>query len=183
MYKKMKKMKNANIFTIFNDILCNFNIYCNFIMRHYVLDGHNILFKDTEFKTTFSTDPAHALNMLIVRCQRIISGKKKKCSIFFDGAPPGNIASSIQNVQVTFSYNRSADALIKSLIARSKNPRNLIVVSDDAEIQRYARAHSCEVLPVRRFLKETLQSGESNDPEKPTTDDLSIEEWLRLFKK
>lgn len=152
-------------------------------MRHYILDGHNILFRDAGLKSILSADPARALNVLIVRCQRIISGKNKKCSVFYDGAPPGNIVSGIKNVQVTFSYNRTADALIKSLIARSKNPRNLIVVSDDAEIQRYARAHSCEILPVRRFLKETLQSGESNDPEKPTTDDLSIEEWLRLFKK
>lgn len=160
-----------------------FYVYCDFIMRHFILDGHNILFKDPESKAVISTDPGRALNGLIVRCQRITSGKKKKCSILFDGAPPGNIVSNIPNVQVTFSYKRPADALIKSLIARSKNPRNLIVVSDDHEIQNFARAHSCEIQSVRRFLRDTLPSTTTDDSEKPFTDDLSIEEWLRLFKK
>ncbi len=152
-------------------------------MRHFILDGHNILFKDNYPKNRVSGDPANAFNKLIFRCQRLISGKSKKCTVFFDGAPPGDIITGINNVQVTFSYNRSADNLIKSLIARSKNPRNLIIVSDDAEIQKFARVHSCELLSVKRFLTETLQSGESADPEKPTTDDMSIEEWIRLFNR
>lgn len=152
-------------------------------MRHFILDGHNIIFKDIGLKSRVSANPAYAFNKLIFSCQRLTSGKTKKCTIFFDGTPPGEIITGIKNVQVTFSYNRSADNLIKSLIARSKNPRNLIIVSDDAEIQKFARVHSCELLPVKRFLTETLQSGASDAPEKPTTDDMSIEEWIRLFNK
>ena len=152
-------------------------------MRHFILDGHNIIFKDNGLKGRVSADPAYAFNKLIFRCQRLISGKSIKCTVFFDGTPPGEIITGIKNVQVTFSYNRSADNLIKSLIARSKNPRNLIIVSDDAEIQRFARVHSCELQSVKRFLTETFRSGAADDPGKPTTDDMSIEEWIRLFNQ
>jgi predicted RNA-binding protein with PIN domain len=150
-------------------------------MRHYILDGHNILLKKNVLKSRVPGDPAQVFNQLILRCQRFVSGKSKKCTVFFDGAPPGDIIKGIKQVQVTFSYNQTADSMIKSLIERSKNPRNLIIVSDDTEIQRFARVYSCEIQSVKRFLTDILQPSGSDYPEKPTTDDLSIEEWLRLF--
>ncbi len=152
-------------------------------MRHFVLDGHNILFKDAGSKSALSSDPSRTLNRLVTRCKRIVAGKNNKCSIIFDGSPPGDIISNTDNVQVTFSYDRSADSLIKSLIARSKNPRNLVVISDDVEIQKFARAHSCRIQSVRQFLNQILQPGAADESEKTDADDLSIEEWLRLFKK
>lgn len=183
MYKKMKKMKNANIITIFTYIFGIYTLKRCQTMRHYLLDGHNVILKSERLKSVFSSDAGRAMNELIIRCQRIVAGKNKKCTIFFDGAPPGDLVTGSNNIHVKFSYDRTADALIKSLIARSKNPRNLIVISDDAEIQRFARAHSCALETVRNFLNSAMQTGQDEEQEKPSTDDLSIEEWLRIFNK
>lgn len=152
-------------------------------MRLYIIDGHNVLFRENRLNLNFSNDPARAMNRLILRCQRLVSGKNISCRIIFDGNPPGDIITTVAGVRITFSYENSADALIKSLIARSANPRNLIVVSDDVEIQKYARVNSCKILSVPNFLSVLSDSSELNETEKPTSDDTSIEEWLRLFKK
>jgi hypothetical protein len=152
-------------------------------MRHYVLDGHNILHRGDLAKQSIKARPDLAMNALILRCQQIVTGKKSTCSVFFDGAPPGNVNTHTRNVHVAFSYDRSADSLIKSLIERSKNPRTLIVVSDDAEIQRFARAHSCTIQSVSVFLSGTLRSEERETDEKTIPDNVSIEEWLRLFNE
>jgi predicted RNA-binding protein with PIN domain len=152
-------------------------------MRHYVLDGHNILHRGALVKQSIKARIDLAMNALILRCQRIVTGKQSTCSVFFDGAPPGNVDKNIKNVHVAFSYDRSADSLIKSLIERSKNPRNLIVVSDDAEIQRFARAYSCTIQSVSVFLSGTFRSEDREMNEKTIPDNISIEEWLRLFNE
>jgi len=149
---------------------------------HYILDGHNILHQDPGVKRTLSSDPSHAINGLISRSHRFIAGKSNKCTICFDGHPPGDINTNIKNIQVTFSYNRDADSLIKSLIARSNNPKNIVVISDDTEIQRFARVHSCGIISTSQFLNQRRFGPEQDSIDKPDTDDLSIQEWLQLFK-
>jgi len=152
-------------------------------VKHYILDGHNIMHKEPEWRSILSSNPVQALNKLILVCQRITAGKNKKCTIYFDGSPPGDIIKGGKNIQVTFSYDRDADALIKSLIARSKNPRNLVIISDDSEIQRTARAYSCGIQSVQKFLTEITSNRDTDESDKPPVNDISIEEWLRLFNK
>jgi len=152
-------------------------------VKHYILDGHNILHKDSGDQPRNTAGRAQACNGLIMRCQRFIAGTANKCTVVFDGHPPGEIATDIKNVHVTFSYDREADTIIKSFIERSKNPRNLIVVSDDTEIKNFARVHSCTILSVAAFLKKINESGNTGESEKPSVDDLSIQEWLKIFNK
>jgi len=152
-------------------------------VKHYILDGHNIIYKNSSNQPRSTSGRAQACNGLIMRCQGLIAGTTNKCTVFFDGHPPGEIATGIKNVQVTFSYDREADTIIKSFIERSKNPRNLIVVSDDTEIKNFARVHSCTILSVAAFLKKINESGKTVDSEKPSVDDLSIHEWLKIFNK
>lgn len=68
-------MKNANIIRIFTYIICYFPTIPGSGVRHLVLDGHNILFKDPGSKSGLSSDPSRALNSLIARCGQIIGGK------------------------------------------------------------------------------------------------------------
>lgn len=152
-------------------------------MKQYILDGHNILLTNSEMRAIFRTDSARAMNSLILFCQRLTAAKNTVCSIFFDGDPPGEIVSNIKNVHVTFSYRTTADTLIKSLIARSQNPRNLIVVSDDTAVRSYARTYSCTVISATDFLKRNAPTQRPDELEKRSADDLSIEDWLRLFKR
>jgi hypothetical protein len=160
-----------------------FSCPCNETMRQFILDGHNILHQDQELKGLLTSPrPERALQLLIARSQRIVSGKKSKLTIVFDGFPPGEVPVDATNVQVRFSRDRQADEIIKSLIERSRNPRNLVVVSHDTEIIRYARVHSCSVESPRQFLARLSAASPDAGDEKPETGDITVQEWLRIFR-
>jgi predicted RNA-binding protein with PIN domain len=150
-------------------------------MNQFILDGHNILHRDKRLKARLAANQGLAMNSLVVMCQRLQSGKNKKFSIIFDGHPPDGMSAALSGISVTFSYDETADSRIKSLIELSRNPRTVVVVSDDHEIRNFARAHSCSVLSPRQFLD--MASTTADDTEKQIGDDLSVDEWLRLFNK
>ena len=153
------------------------------IMRQFILDGHNILHQDKEFKGLLtSPHPERALQLLIVRSKRVVSGKKSKLTIVFDGFPPGEVPVDAANVQVRFSRDRQADEIIKSLIERSQNQRNLVVVSNDTEIIRYARVYSCSVESPRQFLARISAASPDTGDEKPEAGDITVQEWLKIFR-
>ncbi|MBI3991603.1 MAG: NYN domain-containing protein [Candidatus Omnitrophica bacterium] len=120
---------------------------------HYVIDAYNIINHIAFISIRKKIKDPHRALLELIKNRR--PGKKFKSNItmVFDGYPK----VSVQNLQeagidIIFSRGQTADAKIKSLVETSKNPKNIVVVSDDREIQFYCRSVGAHILGVEEFI-------------------------------
>lgn len=118
-----------------------------------------------------SLSPALSLeeqrNALIhfVESRRPQGSLKNRITIVFDGREDMFGFAGTQTVQVVFSQGESADQKIKSMLEHSRRPKSVIVVTDDREIQVYAKRLQATVSSVRQFLsaKERFSKSRKQD--------------------
>jgi predicted RNA-binding protein with PIN domain len=87
-------------------------------------------------------------------------GSLKNCvTIVFDGK--GGIWSRADpsTVKVQFSKDESADSAIKRIVARSHNKKNIVVVTNDREIQYAVCALGAKINSVEEFLSKAKPQG------------------------
>ncbi len=115
----------------------------------YIIDACNLI-NHPKFKPVSKS----ALNLPqaladFIRFNKLVGSKNNTVLLVFDGYPP-NVGDIPREAGLTcqFSRNKEADELIKADIQASPAPRNIIVVSDDKEVQlssRFLRAQACSV--------------------------------------
>ena len=77
---------------------------------------------------------------------------------------------------------RTADELILEIVGRSRNPRDIVLVTSDRSLRTQARALGCRVMGCSEFAHRLADAGGSGSPEteeKPLPGD--VEEWERYF--
>ena len=62
--------------------------------------------------------------------------------------------ASLSSAKIIFSQDETADLKIKSMVAQSSNKKNIVVVTNDRDIQYSVRALGAKVLSVQEFLKK-----------------------------
>lgn len=142
-------------------------------MQRFLIDGNNLIHKIPEIK---KLNKDIATEKLIFLLQRYFVNKKVQVTIFFDGHSATDIRT---NFEIVYSLNRKADELIKQRIDRSVRNKNLIVVSSDLEIIRYAGICGCTSITSEEFYKRINSSTPINLDEKPSR--ANIEEFKKLF--
>lgn len=115
----------------------------------YIIDAYNLI-NHPAFKPVSNS----ALNILhaladFIRLNRLTGSKNNSLVLVFDGYPPRSEDIPRENgLLCLFSRRKEADELIKKIIEDSVSPRNIIVVSDDKEVQltsRFLHAQTCNV--------------------------------------
>lgn len=107
--------------------------------------------------------------------------------LVFDGPrPEGPLAASLPpRVTVTFGEGRSADQLILEKVARSKNPRDMIVVTSDKSLGDRARHLGAGLMKSHEFAKRLDRTPRSPSGPRgkatPRETPAQIEAWLRIF--
>lgn len=79
-------------------------------------------------------------------------GGRNRVTLIFDGRPGPVPPIQSGAVKVIFSMDRSADDRIRELVQKARNPRQIIVVTDDRALQYAVRAVGAKVLGVGEFL-------------------------------
>lgn len=148
-------------------------------MTTYLIDAYNVLHRLTSFRTQLVKDPESARASLIRQC-RLIYGRQTHVVAVFDGS--GHTDSS-GGIRVVFSGKSTADQLIKKLIDEEKHRQDVVVVTSDAEIQRYAKNSGCRFVSAETFPSLVRSSPEETLDEKsnPKMSDKDIQEWMDLF--
>jgi predicted RNA-binding protein with PIN domain len=109
--------------------------------------------------------------------------RKNKVSIVFDGRE--DIPSYKENTQIEiiFTKRESADDRIKKIVQRSKNPKQIVVVTDDRQIRFFVHQSGAKVMAVNDFLsiKNKIESAEIKKEDKhiPIDVEISITDELR----
>lgn len=82
-------------------------------------------------------------------------GKKSnnQITVVFDGYPKISAQNLEEtDINVVFSREETADARIKRMVETSKNPKNIVVVSDDREIIFFVKSIGSRSISVEEFI-------------------------------
>lgn len=128
---------------------------------HYILDGYNIISSVSSLAgSKLETSRDNLLKFL--QTTRPQGSENNAVTVVFDGQPDmGGLAPTIEGIRVTFSSHDSADDEIKRLVDDADNRKNMVVVTDDREIQYYVRALGAKVLSVHEFFEKARPSAVS----------------------
>ncbi len=148
-------------------------------MKLYIIDGNNLIGKISAIKNLQKKDKQKSREKLAFIVDNYFSNKKSKVYLHFDGHP--NAAIKINNAKIIYSENVSADIKIKNQVGKSKNPRNLIVVTSDKNLAEYARVCSSTVIKSEDFATKILHR-KNDDEEKRKINSMSnTDEFKKLF--
>jgi len=119
----------------------------------YIIDAYNLT-NHPAFKPVSKTslNIQHALADFI-RFNKLTGSKNNQVLLVFDGyPPPREDIPSQAGLSCLFSGAKEADKLIREIIEESSSPKNIVVVSDDKEVQLISRFLHAQISNVRDFI-------------------------------
>lgn len=157
---------------------------------HYIIDGYNVIYRLEKFRHALSAGLEPARNELISLVRSYHAGKKINATIVFDGDEVGFIDQSTQPLhwlRVIYSkYPAKADPIIKQLIQKSSNKKDVVLVSADNDLAQCARQEHAQVLSPDEFYQRASKHASQDQVEQKFDSDVSEEEareWLKLFRE
>lgn len=86
--------------------------------------------------------------------------QRNKVTIVFDGK--SEVLDSFlkdNKIEIIFTKGQSADDKIKNLVRLSKNPKEIVVISEDKDIKFSVRSYGAKVLTIKEFFKKDISNG------------------------
>ena len=119
----------------------------------YIIDAYNLI-NHPAFKPIGKL----ALNIQqaladFIKLNKLAGSKNNTVVLIFDGYPPrAEDIPSGNGLLCMFSRAKEADELIKEIIQDSASPKNIVVVSDDKEVQLTSRFLHAQICKVEEFI-------------------------------
>jgi predicted RNA-binding protein with PIN domain len=151
-------------------------------IRKVYIDGYNLLRKVVRYDKLMKSN-ADAARRSFVESLRAKIPRGAHATIVFDGA--GEAIGGGNPFRVVFSLTRSADNWIRTSLEKENNPRTVLVVSSDHEVQNHARACGAMVSRSEDFLSSSFNDAVSEE-EKPESGTMSSDElsmWKKIFSE
>ncbi len=152
-------------------------------MLTYVIDAYNVLHRITSLRGKLKKDFSGARDVFLLKLSAFVLRGSRKVVVVFDGSG-ANAEAGAGNLRIVYADpGKSADLKIKQIIDQGRNPRNLVVVSSDAEVARYGRLNACRLLSAEEFIGLLDRDRNRGGSEKPSNiSESEKEELLRLFQ-
>jgi ribosomal protection tetracycline resistance protein len=155
-----------------------------------VVDGYNVIYADDELRPIAIKDMERARREFLARIADYLIGKELQVTVVFDGRGGLTDAETIvpRKLQAVYSaQGQSADELIVSMVATSRNPKSYIVVtSDRAHIQPAVAGCGCRVIGSKAFLerlsRKPRRSTREGAGDKPHMGADDTDYWLDRFE-
>jgi predicted RNA-binding protein with PIN domain len=134
---------------------------------HYLLDGYNVIHQIPSALNQAKLEDRRYSLVRFIEQHRPQGSVNNPVTIVFDGSDDvfGGMSSSA--AKIIFSQGGSADDEIKKIVSRAQNAKEIVVVSDDRDIQYAVRALGAKICAVREFLKKERGpqgNGRKKDP-------------------
>ncbi len=153
-------------------------------MLVYLIDGNNVIRANPDWNRLFIDNPENAKNYFVQKVVDYFKDKKNQATIFFDGFSFVYSFSKVSNnVSIKHAKNKTADETILITIEKSKNPKNLVIVTNDVPLSSKAKLYQCRLISSDEFIN-MLASKNVKSKDKP--EELSKSEyeyWLRIFRE
>lgn len=120
---------------------------------HFILDGYNIIRRTKKFDLADLRDSRDSLiNFLLIEHPE--GSPKNKITIVFDGKADILYHQNKGSIKIIFSENESADDLIRKIIAKLDNKKNICLVTDDNGLALSVRSLGVKILSVADFISK-----------------------------
>jgi predicted RNA-binding protein with PIN domain len=147
-------------------------------LKNYIIDGNNLIGKIKTLNQIHKKNKKQSAEKLAFLIARFFHMKNVSVSLHFDGFQADIIR--VTGINIFYSGDVTADEKIKNEIGKSKNPKNIILITSDSNLAEFGRVCSCQVIKSEAFSKQLLSSG--FDEEKTRIEELNnTEEFKKLF--
>jgi len=149
---------------------------------HVLIDGHNLIGKLSDISLADRDDETKLLR----RIQRYRARTGRRVTVFFDGGAVYKPGSTRKIGGITIRYaphGVTADALIIKQLRRERNPKEVLVVTSDREIQRAAKDVRAKIVSSAEFadILADLLIPPSTANEEPALSPEEVDDWLSIF--
>lgn len=147
----------------------------------FLIDGHNLIGQTPGLSLSDPDDE----QKLVVMLRRYLDRTRKKGAVIFDNGQPGGSAGWSNSVlEVQFApASGSADALILNRLAKSKNPAELVLVSDDQRLVQAALRARAGVRAAGDFARDMLKGPQALRKKEASLTPDEVEAWMKEFKR
>lgn len=148
-------------------------------MKHYIIDGNNLLGKERSLSQLQKKNKQQSREKLAFMLSRYFSRNKNSVNLHFDGFEREVI--KVPSIKIIYSGNYSADDNIKREIEKSKNPRNIILITSDANLMEFGRVCSCKVIKCEEFARLLKQTNTDKEEQYKSDSNVNVGEFKKLF--
>lgn len=142
---------------------------------HFIIDGYNLI-KQTPGLNKASLEGSRASLIQFIKVSRPQGSQNNRVTVVFDGSTAlttgGQANASINwpsyqdsGIRIIFSQGMNADEKIKELVESADNPKNIVVVTNDRDIQLCVRRFQARIKTVQEFTSIFKASPMNNNPE------------------
>jgi len=153
----------------------------------YIIDGNNLIGSAPDFSLA---DP-EARVKIVSLVRKFQESKNAKVTLVFDGEPRGSELRSPINAKLTVVYPRyglTADDEIKRILDNYQQLKEIVLVTTDRELKKYAREKGARTINSIEFYftlkKNLLCQGKKEETLKRVNTRVSqneVEQWLKIF--
>ena len=148
-------------------------------MKHYIIDGNNLIGKIKSLNQLQKKNKQQSREKLAFLLGRYFNKKNASVNLHFDGFESDAI--KVSGIKIFYSGSITADEKVKQEIQRSKNSKNIILVTSDTNLAEFGRVCSCQLLKSEELAKQ-IHSESAVDEEQTKIDSInSTEEFKKLF--
>ncbi|HSW55857.1 MAG TPA: NYN domain-containing protein [Ignavibacteriaceae bacterium] len=148
-------------------------------MKHYIIDGNNLIGKIKSLNQIQKKNKQHSREKLAFLLGRYFDKRKTSVNLHFDGFE--NDAIRVSGIKIIYSGSLTADEKIKREIERSKNPKNNILITSDSNLAQFGRVCSCQVIKSEEFAKQIFLSSFAEEEQAKIDAINSADEFKKLF--
>lgn len=153
-------------------------------MLFYLIDGNNVIRANPEWDRLFVSNPDNAKNYFVQKVVDYFRGKKNIVTIFFDGFSFDHSFTKVSNnVNLKHAKNKTADEIILITIEKTKNKKNIVVVTDDKSLSSKIKLYQCRLISSQEFIKSLISYENRDIKQHENLSKSEIEYWLRLFQE
>ena len=155
----------------------------------YLIDGNNLIGSAPDFSLA---DP-ESRGKMVSLIRKFQESKNTKITVFFDGEPQSSELKNPINAKLTVVYPRyglTADDEIKRMLDNYQQHKEIILVTTDRELKKYAKDKGARTINSIEFYftlkKAFLSQGKKEETLKRVHTLVSqneVEQWLKIFNK
>jgi len=120
---------------------------------HYLLDGYNIS-NQLPVKALDNLEDQRRNLVRLIENTRPQGSLRNKVTVIFDGVSGYENTQISPIINVVFSRDESADNKIKRMVEKATQKSQMIVVTNDRDIQYSVRANGAKTMDVKTFLDQ-----------------------------
>lgn len=151
-------------------------------MVHFIIDGYNALFRIKPLlKKQYKTREGF---IRYIKISKPYGSIRNKVSLVFDGTTGVTFNPKIYlPFNVFFTKGENADDMIVEMVKMDKRPQDIIVVTDDRELQDRVKIYDSKAIGVLRFFKNLKKDGKTTKEEKPDINSKEAKDITEEMKK